>query len=73
MYRDPTQQVPYAVKGNEWIGYDDEESLKLKVNDTKCELLIFLSSMVSIDLVEIDYFAFMKKDTILCSSACLGV
>ena len=42
MYRDPTQQVPYAVKGNEWIGYDDEESLKLKVNDTKCELELFL-------------------------------
>jgi len=30
--RDPTQQVPYAVKGNEWIGFDDEQSLRNKVD-----------------------------------------
>ncbi|XP_064604127.1 acidic mammalian chitinase-like isoform X2 [Liolophura sinensis] len=25
------QKVPFAVKGNQWAGYDDEQSLKLKV------------------------------------------
>jgi len=24
-------KVPYAYKGDQWIGYDDEESLELKV------------------------------------------
>ena len=31
VHRDPNQKVPYAVKGNEWIGYDDEQSLRDKV------------------------------------------
>merc|ERR1719242_17997 len=35
VYRDPTQQVPYAVKGNEWIGYDNEQSLRNKVDYAK--------------------------------------
>lgn len=25
------QQVPYAVAGNQWIGFDNEDSLKIKV------------------------------------------
>jgi len=32
VHRDPNQKVPYAVKGNEWIGYDDEQSLRDKVD-----------------------------------------
>merc|ERR1712063_216923 len=28
--RDPFYQAPYAYKGNLWIGYDDEESMKAK-------------------------------------------
>ena len=31
--RDPFYQAPYAYKGNLWIGYDDEESLKAKVSN----------------------------------------
>lgn len=27
---DPNHMVPYAWKGNQWIGYDDIESIKLK-------------------------------------------
>lgn len=25
-------QIPYAYKSNQWVGYDDEESIKMKVN-----------------------------------------
>lgn len=28
---DPLYQAPYAYKGNQWIGYDDQNSLALKV------------------------------------------
>ncbi|CAG2104302.1 unnamed protein product [Medioppia subpectinata] len=34
-YRDDTQKIPYAVKGNQWIGYDDQTSLTEKVNFLK--------------------------------------
>ena len=29
--RDPVYMVPYAYRGRQWIGYDDEQSLALKV------------------------------------------
>ncbi|XP_070506293.1 chitinase-3-like protein 1 [Chironomus tepperi] len=31
-YWENTQKVPYAVGGNQWVGYDDAESIAYKVN-----------------------------------------
>lgn len=28
---DSEQLSPYVVKGNQWVGYDDPQSLKIKV------------------------------------------
>lgn len=35
MQRIVSQQVPYATKGNQWVGYDDQESVKNKVGFPK--------------------------------------
>lgn len=32
LFRIPEQKVPYMVKGDQWVGFDDPESLELKVN-----------------------------------------
>ena len=29
------QEVPYAYHGSDWVGYDDRESIRLKVNDQR--------------------------------------
>jgi chitinase len=31
-YWENTQKVPYAVKGNQWVGYDDAQSIAIKLN-----------------------------------------
>lgn len=33
---DPEQRVPYAVKGDLWVGYDDSESIKEKASINSC-------------------------------------
>lgn len=35
MHRDEAQKIPYAVCQNQWYGFDDEESIKEKVNFLK--------------------------------------
>lgn len=32
VYWNDEQKVPYAVNGNQWVGFDNADSLKLKVN-----------------------------------------
>ena len=34
VHRIPSQEVPYAVSGTDWIGFDDEISLRNKVRFT---------------------------------------
>lgn len=34
-YWENTQKVPYAVGGNQWVGYDDSESIAYKINYIK--------------------------------------
>ena len=31
-YWDDEQEVPYAVKNNQWVGYDDLESVNIKLH-----------------------------------------
>ncbi|XP_005375308.2 PREDICTED: chitinase-3-like protein 1 [Chinchilla lanigera] len=39
VHRVPSQQVPYATKGNQWVGYDDLESVKSKAQYLKSKQL----------------------------------
>lgn len=32
---DDVQKVPYATAGNQWVGYDNEKSIQLKVHINK--------------------------------------
>lgn len=38
---DSEQQVPYAYKGNQWVGYDNAESIKLKVIKSHLAFLFY--------------------------------
>lgn len=31
-FRDELQKTPYAVNGNQWVGFDDTESVAIKLN-----------------------------------------
>ena len=37
------QLVPYVVKGSQWVGYDDADSLKPKVNNKPCVMSFHFS------------------------------
>ena len=39
VHREDAQKVPYAVNANQWIGFDDEQSLKEKVDFLKSKNL----------------------------------
>ncbi|CAG2120750.1 unnamed protein product, partial [Medioppia subpectinata] len=36
-YRDSTQKIVYAVKGNQWVGYDDEQTFQDKLSYLKAK------------------------------------
>jgi len=38
----PKAMGPYAYKDNQWVGYDDEEFVKLKVPMVKCRKHTFV-------------------------------
>jgi hypothetical protein len=40
VYWNDEQEVPYAVNGNQWVGFDNPRSLRLKVN-------IFLNNLLT--------------------------
>ena len=47
---DPYYQAPYAYKGNQWIGYDDANSLAIKVTfNIRMPLSIILTSIFFLD------------------------
>ena len=54
------QQVPYAVRGDQWVGFDDENSLKIKANRTHYPLCICSIIFLSIK----QYFT--KSEIIIC-------
>ena len=43
----PEMEVPYVVKNDQWVGYDDPESLKKKVVcSKKKDLILFIRNMI---------------------------
>lgn len=56
---DNEQQVPFAYRDNQWVGFDDERSLKTKVcMDSRCKKRLFLETM----------FHFLKFCNIFCAN-----
>lgn len=46
------QSVPYAVKGDQWVGFDNWDSYNAKVSKTRRAGILYLSIMVIPNLVQ---------------------
>lgn len=48
---DSEQQVPFAYKGDQWVGFDDERSLKTKVSSRMVHILLKLKGFFNFRLL----------------------
>jgi chitinase len=44
---DNEQQVPFAYRDDQWVGFDDERSLRTKVNQRELFIVVFFNDLKS--------------------------